>query len=265
MDARHGMTPRRLAAVPASTLAFLATGRPAAAQDATVEVDGGRVTSTSDLRVSADGGEAVTAANGGSANTAALDARGRSATVDDASVEVGAGGDARADASGGEVTVKAVAMDPTKGDETIVPADIESGGNVGNDITAADTVASANGDASLSVAGADAVSTTAVTVSADGGVALAEANDGDFNMVAVNVVTGESATIADLTVGVGNGSDDSATADASGGMVVLGDIRTGANTGRIITVGNVAAGADGSTTFIIDGGGVGPTVTVEAT
>lgn len=265
MDARPGMTPRRLAAVLAFTLALLATGRPAAAQDTTVEVDGGRVTSTSDVRVSADGGEAVAAADGGSANTAALDARGRSATVDDASVEVGAGGDARADASGGEVAVEAVAMDPTTGDETLVLADIESGGNVGNDITAADTVASADGGASLSVAGADVVSTTAVTVSADGGVALATANGGDVNTVAVTAVaTAGAATLTDLTIGVGNGVGDSATADASGGMATLGEIRAGGNTGGVIAIGSTTS-LGGDATVVINGGTVSSTTVVAIT
>jgi len=84
-------------------------------RDAEVRVDGGRVTSRTEISVSVNGGVASASASGGSGNTVV--------TNGSVSVSRGNGGTIRRDASGG----------------TITSGDIVSGGNTGTVITIRDT------------------------------------------------------------------------------------------------------------------------------
>jgi hypothetical protein len=88
------------------------------------------------------------------------------------------------------------------------------------------------------VDGGSVVNQTDVSLSANGGTAIADASGGDDN-IAVGAGNGE--------VAAGNGGW--AEADASGGAIVVGNINSGNNTGNTIAVGApsvpVAGGGDG--------------------
>ncbi len=210
-----------------------------------VGIVGGDVSVDTTINLSANGGTATAEANGGDFNDVTLTAAVTppilgvyGAAIYDATIAVGNGGDASADASGGSVTI----------------GDIDSSGNSGNDILVGDTIGGDSGsgcdsgcdsgddggDASVTVFGGDVVSTTTGTISADGGTATAYADGGDFNTVTLTATGVYGASISGATVAVGEGGD--AAADASGGTVLLGDITTGGNAGNVITIGNTCGG-----------------------
>jgi hypothetical protein len=196
---------------------------------ATAYADGGTVTSTTVINISADGGVATANANGGDDNAVVVAATSETdASVDGGDILVGNGGTATADASGGDVTV----------------GDTVSGGNTGNDILIGNTVGgsgSGGGDAVVDVFGGDASFTTEINVTADGGTATADANGGSGNtaLVLAGSVYG-TASVSGAAVEVGNGG--TASADASGGSVTIGDVLSGGNVGNIITVGDTLGG-----------------------
>ena len=89
--------------------------------------------------------------------------------------------------------------------------------------TAPSALASDSGS-TIIVNGGTSRNETNLDLSADGGTAVANANGGDDN-VAVGVLGSAEA---------GNGGD--AAADASGGMIELGDVNSGNNTGNVVNV-----------------------------
>jgi hypothetical protein len=97
----------------------------------------------------------------------------RAQDEDNVRVRVGDGGDADAAGRGG----------------TVAGGDVVTGGNRGTTTTVGDTVGAAGGDATVVVDGGDVTHTTDVNVSADGGVATADASGGSGNTV--EVVVGE--------------------------------------------------------------------------
>jgi hypothetical protein len=210
--------------------------------DATVLIDGGLVVSATYLDITADGGTAYASASGGDFNDVDITATGvygATIGVDDTSdddvegddgpfVSVGNGGVAGAYANGGAVEVGA----------------IYSGDNLGHVITVGLTVGGhgddGGGDATVAVFGGDVVSVTEGSITASGGVATAYADGGDFNVVTVDATSIYGAAIDNGTVDVGNGGDS--FSDASGGLVSLGDIVSGGNTGNVITIGDTCGG-----------------------
>ena len=89
-------------------------------------------------------------------------------------------------------------------------------------------------DASVVIDGGDVSVSTAIDISADGGVAAADASGGDHNVAA-------AADGSDVAA-AGNGGV--AVAEANGGTVTVGNITTGGNSGNTIVVGNVGGGDD---------------------
>ena len=87
---------------------------------------------------------------------------GSAAAQDTASA--GNGGSAFASANGGAVSV----------------GDVNSGGNVGNAIAVGDT------KGAVAVYGGDVSSSTSLTISANGGTAIADASGGDYNFAFVS-------------------------------------------------------------------------------
>jgi hypothetical protein len=163
-----------------------------------VRIDGGTVRNETNIAISADGGTAVSNANGGDDNVAVALGEGDAAA--------GNGGVAVAEANGGAVTV----------------GDINSGGNSGNTIV----VQGVQGG-NVAVDGGTVTNETTIDISADGGTAVSNANGGDDN-VAVAVGEGDAAA--------GNGG--TAVSEANGGTISVGDVNSGGNEGNTIIVGS---------------------------
>ena len=112
-------------------------------------IDGGTVRNSTTIDISADGGTAVSSANGGNGNAAA-----------GGDAAAGNGGVAVAQANGGAVTV----------------GDINSGGNSGNTIV----VQGVQGG-NVAVDGGTVTNETTIDISADGGTAVSSADGGNGN------------------------------------------------------------------------------------
>lgn len=223
------------------------TGKDGDGGDAIVLLDGGSITTGVSITASVNGGTATASAVGGEDNDAVIEG------VDDGtnSVTAGNGGDANAEANGGNILI----------------GDIYMGGNVGavmsvGDVTGGDGGHGHNGgDAIVALEGTDITTTIILSLSADGGVATAYADGGDDNFAGVYSASGVyDGTVSGATVAVGNGG--SANAEANAGNIVIGDLIGGNNAGSIFTVGDIT-GADGSkhghggdATVIIDGGSI---------
>ena len=174
-----------------------------------VHIDGGTVSNSTTLAISADGGTAVASANGGDNNVAVGGPGGIIGNGGEAAA--GNGGTAVAEANGGAVTV----------------GDINSGNNSGNTIVVGDTTGN------VAVDGGTVSNTTTIDISADGGTAVASADGGDGN----TAVGGPGGIIGDGgDAAAGNGG--TAVADANGGSVSIGDVNSGGNAGNTIIVGN---------------------------
>ncbi len=85
--------------------------------------------------------------------------------VDNDIAAAGNGGTATSSADGGDVSV----------------GDVNSGGNTGNAIAAGDVY-----DGAVAIDGGDVTTTTSLGISADGGVAIADASGGDNNFAFVS-------------------------------------------------------------------------------
>ena len=180
-----------------------------------VVIDAGTMTNTTNLDLSANGGTGVADASGGDTNVALPGNDGGTAAA-------GNGGGANAGANGGAIGVQ----------------DVNSGGNAGTGIAVGDTFDGnlCDGVPAVSVSGGEVVNETNISVSADGGTAIADASGGDNNVAANGGSAGNGGSISS----VGNGG--SANAAANGGAVSLGDINSGGNAGNVISVGDTVAG-----------------------
>jgi hypothetical protein len=175
-----------------------------------VHIDGGTVRNTTTVAISADGGTAVSNANGGNGNVAVGGSGGVIGNGGDAAA--GNGGVAVAEANGGTVTV----------------GDINSGGNRGNTI-----VVEGSQGGNVVVDGGTVTNETTIDISADGGTAVSNADGGDGNIA----VAGNAAIIGDGgDAAAGNGGV--AVSEANGGTIAIGDVNSGDNIGNTIVVGS---------------------------
>ena len=175
-----------------------------------VRINGGTVRNTTTIAISADGGTAVSNANGGDGNIAVGGSGGIIGDGGDAAA--GNGGVAVAEANGGTVTV----------------GDINSGGNRGNTIV----VDGAQGG-NVAVDGGTVTNETTIDISADGGTAVSNADGGDGNIA----VGGSGGIVGDGgDAAAGNGGV--ASSEANGGTISIGDVNSGDNVGNTIIVGN---------------------------
>src|SRR5215212_9754092 len=174
-----------------------------------VHINGGTVRNRTTLAISADGGTAVSSANGGNGNAAAGGPGGANGNGGDAAA--GNGGVAVASANGGAVTI----------------GDINSGGNVGN------TIVVGNTSGNVAVDGGTVTNETTIDISADGGTAVSSADGGDGNAAAGGSggATGNGGDAA-----AGNGG--TAVSEANGGTIAVGDVNSGGNSGNTSIVGN---------------------------
>ena len=158
-------------------------------------INGGTSSNTTNVNVSADGGLAVADASGGNGNVA-VGVLGNAAA--------GNGGTAEANANGGTINV----------------GDVNSGGNTGN------VIETGNLSGNADINGGTSTNETNIDLSADGGVAVADASGGDDN-VAVGLGGNANA-----------GTGGTANSSANGGTINVGDVNSGGNTGNVIDVGN---------------------------
>jgi hypothetical protein len=181
-------------------------------------INGGTSRNRTTINASADGGVAASDASGGDDNLA-IGILGEAAA--------GNGGTARSRANGGVIDLD----------------DINSGNNTGNVIRVRSTTASAcpggrapaiaggtapRTSSRVSINGGTSSNTTSLNLSADGGTALSDASGGDNNLV-LAILGGASAS---------NGG--TASSQANGGAIAIGDINSGNNTGNVIRVGNLS-------------------------
>jgi hypothetical protein len=201
---------------------------------ANLAIDGGTVTNDTNIALSADGGIAVSNANGGDGNVAVGGQGGPFGNGGNAAA--GNGGLALADASGGAITV----------------GNINSGNNRGNTILVGRPGAWFGPNANLRINGGTVRNSTNLAISANGGVAVSNANGGDNNVA----VGGSGGPFGDGgAAAAGNGGV--AIADASGGAVTVGDINSGNNSGNTIVVQGATSG-----NVAIDGGNVSNETTI---
>ena len=175
-----------------------------------VRINGGTVRNSTTIAISADGGTAVSNANGGDDNIAVGGNGG--AFGDGGNAAAGNGGVAVAEANGGTVTV----------------GNIDSGGNSGNTV-----VVQGSQGGNVVVDGGTVTNETTIDISADGGTAVADASGGDGN-VAVGGSGGAFGDGGDAAAGNGG----VAVSEATGGDISVGNIDSGGNTGNTIIVGN---------------------------
>jgi LPXTG-motif cell wall-anchored protein len=218
---------------------------------ATVVIDAGEITNSTVVDLSADGGTAIGDSSGGDENLAAQsddnqdsdrknndrqNRRDRNRDRENGDLAAaGNGGVSDASADGGAIGVE----------------NVNSGGNVGSAIAVGDTFGGygcASGEGAYAVGSANMIAggvyidggtvtnETIISVSADGGTAIADASGGDNN-VAVN--GGSAGNGGVMTSSAGNGGISSASAD--GGAVSIGDINSGGNAGNAIAVGDTYA------------------------
>jgi hypothetical protein len=173
-------------------------------------IDGGTVSNSTTIAISADGGTAVSSADGGDNNAAIGGNGGILGNGGDAAA--GNGGVAVAEANGGAVTV----------------GDINSGGNSGNTIV----VQGVQGG-NVAVDGGTVTNETTIDISADGGTAVATADGGDGNF-AQGGNGGDLGNGGDAAAGNGG----TAVSEANGGTISIGDVNSGGNSGNTIIVGS---------------------------
>jgi hypothetical protein len=178
-----------------------------------VVINGGTMTNTTNIDLSANGGTGIADASGGNNNLANPGNGGFAGA--------GNAGAANAGASGG-----AIGMDT-----------VGSGGNVGSAIGVGNTIDGnlCDGVPAVAISGGEVINETTINVSADGGTAIADASGGDNNVA----VGGGSAGSGGVSTVGGGGL---ANADANGGAVSIGEVNSGGNAGNVITVGNTIAG-----------------------
>src|SRR6185312_4736998 len=138
-----GVAPRGTGPVALAPAARSAAPILAPAASRPIVIDGGTVSNSTTLAISADGGTAVGTANGGNGNLAIA--------VGNTGAAAGNGGVANATANGGTITL----------------GDITSGNNAGNTI-----VVSGTGGGPIAIDGGDVSNTTDLSISADGGTAV---------------------------------------------------------------------------------------------
>ena len=175
-----------------------------------VRINGGTVRNETNIAISADGGTAVSNANGGDDNIAV---GGNGGVIGNGgNAAAGNGGVAVAEANGGAVTI----------------GNINSGGNRGNTI-----VVEGSQGGNVAVDGGTVTNETTIDISADGGAAVSNANGGDGNVaVAGNGgIVGDGGDAAAGNAGV-------AVSEANGGNISVGAIDSGGNEGNTIIVGS---------------------------
>lgn len=224
---------------------------------ATVVIDAGDITNTTIVDLSADGGTAIGDSSGGDENLATTGDDGddndkdkdkdkgndkkdnnrkndRNDREDDSEVSAaGNGGVSDAGADGGAIAVE----------------NVNSGGNVGSAIAVGDTyggygcgsATGSYGTAGVSsggvfIDGGTVTNETIISVSADGGTAIADASGGDNNIASNGGSAGNGGSISSSA---GNGGIANASAD--GGAISIGDINSGGNAGNAISVGDTFA------------------------
>src|SRR5215216_196926 len=205
-----------LRVVPMAAMLFgVATMAPSASatscyQPSNIAVNGGSVSNATTIDLSADGGIAVSNANGGDNNIAVGGNGGIIGNGGDAAA--GNGGVAVAEANGGSVTI----------------GDINSGGNVGNTVVVQGTQGG-----NVAVDGGTVTNETTIDISANGGTAVASADGGDGNIA----VGGTGGIIGDGgEAAAGNGGV--ASSEANGGTISIGDVNSGGNSGNTVIVGS---------------------------
>src|SRR5215217_2346249 len=208
-------------------------------QPSNIAVSGGRVSNETTLDLSADGGVAVSNANGGDNNIAVGGSGGFIGNGGNAAA--GNAGVAVAEANGGMIDLD----------------DVNSGRNAGNSIAvSAGSSPCGYGPSNVAVDGGNVSNETTVRLSADGGVAVANANGGDGN-IAVGGVGGLLGNGGAASAGLGG----VAVAQANGGAITVGDINSGNNRGNTVVVG--LGGLFGSASNVhIDGGTVRNATTI---
>jgi hypothetical protein len=218
---------------------------------------GGDVDNSTNLTIDASGGTAIGDASGGNGN--------QGLTYGDYTVLAGNGGVTRSSADGGIVVIN----------------EINSGGNQGNTIG----VGSMCGGGTIN--GGTVNNSTNIDIDASGGTAIADASGGDDNLAAASgdddsggrrgglrgliqsrYGLGGHGGLAGRMASAGNGGRANASAD--GGIVVIGKINSGGNSGNTINVGDIGGGhgecsagpifinggdVDNSTNVNIDAGG----------
>lgn len=203
-----------------------------------VQIDGGTVVNATDVSLSANGGLAVSTANGGDDNV--VQAGGAIASRE---ISAGNGGESDSTANGGTIETGAMI----------------TGNNRGHEVNFADCP-NGRGDARLIIDAGDITNTTTIDVSANGGSTISDASGGSGNL-------GIAGGLGDAAAGNGGAADSA----ANGGTIETGAMITGNNRGNTITVGQTTS--DGTTsdgaavtgsrsctvgpvTLIIDGGDV---------
>ncbi len=184
-------------------------------QASNIAVSGGTVTNETTVDLSADGGTAVSNANGGNGNAAAGGPGGTGGDGGDA--DAGNGGLAFALANGGMIDLD----------------NINSGNNSGNTIVASvGSYPCSYGARNVNVSGGTVTNETTVDLSADGGTAVSNAKGGNGHAAA----GGPGGTGGDGgDAAAGNGG--LAFAEANGGAITVGNINSGNNKGNTIVVG----------------------------
>jgi hypothetical protein len=234
-----------LRAVPVAMLLIgVATMAPSASATgcrsaANIAVDGGTVRNETTVRLSADGGTAVSDASGGNNNVAVGGNGGILGDGGDALA--GNGGVAIASANGGMIDLD----------------DINSGNNSGNSIAVQRASAPCSyGPGNVAVSGGTVSNETVLRLSADGGIAVADASGGNGNVAVAGLggVIGQGGDAA-----AGNGL--LAVASANGGAISIGDINSGDNRGNTILVQS-QGGKTGGGNVRIDGGTVSNSTTI---
>ena len=227
--------------------------------DGTLSIDGGTVSNITHVTISADGGTAIADGSGGSDNAGflagglAADEAGRQRGVVGLRNEllgigggavggilaVGNGGTARATADGGLVLIDSINTGGNTGNTINVgtpPEDASvfgEGGVFGFGRGGDDDKKSSGGGGScipsdLSINGGTVSSATDLTISADGGTAIADGSGGDGNF-------GFGGGTGILALGNGGTAD----ATANGGFVQIDDITTGGNVGNTVSVAGI--------------------------
>ena len=227
-----------LVGVAAMAPAASATG---CGQPSNIAVNGGTVSNATTVALSADGGIAVSNANGGDDNIAVGGNGG--AFGDGGNAAAGNGGVALSEANGGMIDLD----------------DINSGNNSGNSIAVSSGSSSCRyGPSNVAVSGGTVSNETTVRLSADGGVAVSNANGGDDNIA----VGGNGGPFGDGgNAAAGNGGV--ALAEANGGAIAVGNINSGGNRGNTILLSLRNGGWFGRASSIrINGGSVRNETTV---
>ena len=203
----------------AMVLAGVASMAPDAAatgctRPANIAVNGGTVSNQTTVDLSADGGLAVSLADGGDDNIAVGGNGGLLGSGGNA--VAGNGGVAIADANGGMIDLD----------------NINSGDNSGNVVAVtAGSSPCGYGARNVVVDGGTVSNETTVRLSADGGTAVASANGGDDN-----IAVGGSGGLLGNGGNASAGNGGVAVADANGGAVTVGNINSGGNQGNTIVV-----------------------------